>query len=31
MDERVKLLAGKALDKAVPETWTTLNMDHVVL
>ena len=24
MDERVKLLAGKALDKAVPETWTTL-------
>ena len=24
MNERTKLLASKALDKAVPETWTTL-------
>jgi len=24
MNERIQLLAGKALDQAVPETWTTL-------
>ena len=24
MNERIKQLAGKALDQAVPETWTTL-------
>ena len=24
MNERIKELAGKALDQAVPETWTTL-------
>ena len=24
MNERTRLLAGKALDQAVPETWTTL-------
>ena len=24
MNERIRLLAGKALDQAVPETWTTL-------
>lgn len=24
MNERIKELAGQALDKAVPETWTTL-------
>ena len=24
MNERIKELAGKALDEAVPETWTTL-------
>ena len=27
MNERIKLLAGKALDKAVPYTWH--NLDHV--
>lgn len=30
MDERVKLLAGKALNKAVPETWTTLSYDQTM-
>ena len=25
MNERMKQLAGEALDKAVPQTWTTLN------
>ena len=24
MNERIKTLAGQALDKAVPQTWTTL-------
>jgi len=24
MNERIRELAGKALDQAVPETWTTL-------
>lgn len=24
MNERIKLLAGNALDNAIPETWTTL-------
>ena len=24
MNERIKYLAGQALDRAVPETWTTL-------
>jgi len=25
MNEKIKLLAGQALDQAVPETWTTLS------
>ena len=25
MNDRIKLLAGQALDQAVPETWTTLS------
>ena len=29
MNERIKLLADKALDKAVPYTWTTLSYDEV--
>jgi hypothetical protein len=29
MNERIKELAGKALDKAVPYTWTQLDYDQI--
>ena len=29
MNERIKELACKALDRAVPETWTTLTPDQL--
>ncbi len=29
MNERIRLLAGKALDQAVPETWTTLTASNL--
>ena len=29
MNERIKELAGKALDQAVPETWTTLTPEQL--
>ena len=29
MNERIKQLAGKALDQAVPETWTTLTPEQL--
>ena len=30
MNERIKKLADTALDKAVPETWTTLSYDQLM-
>ena len=29
MNEQIKQLAGKALDQAVPETWTTLTAEQL--
>jgi hypothetical protein len=29
MNERIKELSGRALDLAVPETWTTLDADQL--
>ena len=29
MNQRIRELAGKALDEAVPETWTTLDYDEI--
>ena len=29
MNERIRELAGKALDEAVPETWTTLSSEQL--
>ena len=29
MNERIRELAGKALDRAVPETWTTLTPEQL--
>ena len=29
MNERIRELAGKALDQAVPETWTTLTLEQL--
>ena len=29
MNEKINLLAGKALDTAVPYTWTTLDYEQV--
>jgi hypothetical protein len=29
MNERIDILFGQALDKAVPETWTTLNSNQL--
>lgn len=29
MNERIKELAGKALDKSVPYTWTKLDYDEI--
>ena len=30
MNERTKVLFDKALDQAVPETWTTLSYDQIM-
>ena len=30
MNERIKELAGQALDQAVPETWSTLTQEQLV-
>ena len=29
MNERIKQLLGQAIDKAVPETWTTLSSEQL--
>ena len=29
MNERIRELAGRALDKVVPYTWTTLDYDEI--
>ena len=29
MNERIRELAGQALDQAVPETWSTLNCEQL--